>query len=201
MGMRTASYTCQTMRTASGKSAGPDMPARDCCARMRLSRRLRSRRIAHHGVDEADAVRACVLAGLGNVCNARDVGRELDDDGLFDGVFDRARDRRGGFAGSVPKLMPPPWTLGHEMFTSSQPTCGQRVELCWQTSTYSSTRKAADVRHDGLVENARAAWGSSLGDDRVYAGILKSHGVEHAALPFQRCAAGDCRDAARASCP
>ena len=25
--------------------------------------------------------------------------------------------------GSVPKLMPPPWTFGQEMFTSSQPTC------------------------------------------------------------------------------
>ena len=44
-------------------------------------------------------------------------------------------------------------------------------------------RKAADIRHDGLVENTREL-GKLLGDDRVYAGILKSHGVEHAALHF-----------------
>ena len=29
-------------------------------------------------------------------------------------------------AGSVPKAMPPPWTLGQETFTSSQPTCSSR---------------------------------------------------------------------------
>ncbi len=31
--------------------------------------------------------------------------------------------------GSAPKLLPPPWTLGQEIFTSSQPTCSSAVEL------------------------------------------------------------------------
>ena len=44
-------------------------------------------------------------------------------------------------------------------------------------------RKTADVRHDGLVENAREL-GKLLGDDRVHAGILKAYGVEHTALHF-----------------
>ena len=42
-------------------------------------------------------------------------------------------------------------------------------------------RKAADICHDGLAENAREL-GKLLGDDRVHAGILKPHGVEHTAL-------------------
>ena len=42
-------------------------------------------------------------------------------------------------------------------------------------------RKAADIRHDGLAENAREL-GKLLGDDRVHAGVLKTHGVEHTAL-------------------
>ena len=33
-----------------------------------------------------------------------------------------ARVTSAAILGSVPKLMPPPWTLGQEMFTSSQPT-------------------------------------------------------------------------------
>ena len=42
-------------------------------------------------------------------------------------------------------------------------------------------RKAADVRHDGLAEHARELR-KLLGDDRVHAGVLKTHGVEHTAL-------------------
>ena len=32
-------------------------------------------------------------------------------------------------SGEVPKLMPPPWTLGQLMLTSSQPTCGSLSSL------------------------------------------------------------------------
>ena len=51
--------------------------------------------------------------------------------------------------GSVPKLMPPPCTLGQEMLTSSQPTCSQASSLR-QTSTYSSVEKPLTFAMTGL---------------------------------------------------
>ena len=72
MGMRTASYTCQTHAHRKREECGAGHAAR-AVGEKRLSR-LEIKAHAHHGVDEADAVCACVLAGLGNVCNVRDVG-------------------------------------------------------------------------------------------------------------------------------
>ena len=56
---------------------------------------------------------------------------------------------RAAAAGSVPKLAPPPWTLGQEMFTSSQPTWGHSSSRR-QTSTYSSTEKPLTLAITGL---------------------------------------------------
>ena len=49
----------------------------------------------------------------------------------------------------VPKPMPPPCTFGQEMFTSSQPTCGQASNLR-ATCTYSSTEKPQTFAMIGL---------------------------------------------------
>ena len=43
-------------------------------------------------------------------------------------------------AGLVPKDMPPSWTLGQLMFTSSRPTCSSRSSRA-QVSAYSPTEK------------------------------------------------------------
>ena len=44
------------------------------------------------------------------------------------------------WAGSVPKLMPPPWTLGQEMLISSQPTSSS-ASIRRAVSAYSSMEK------------------------------------------------------------
>ena len=51
--------------------------------------------------------------------------------------------------GSVPKLMPPPWTLGQLMLSSIQPTWGQTSKRR-QVSTYSSTEKPLTFARIGL---------------------------------------------------
>ena len=58
------------MRTASGKMRGAGHAA-GAVGKTAACSPLQIDAHAQHGVDEADAVRACVLAGLGNVCNAR----------------------------------------------------------------------------------------------------------------------------------
>ena len=62
--------------------------------------------------------------------------------------------------GSVPKLMPPPWTLGQEILTSSQPTCGQASSF-WQTSTYSSSEKPLILAMTGLWKTVCSRGSSS----------------------------------------
>ena len=52
-------------------------------------------------------------------------------------------------SGSVPKLMPPPWTLGQLMFSSIQPTWGQASKRR-QVSTYSSVEKPLTFARIGL---------------------------------------------------
>ena len=52
-------------------------------------------------------------------------------------------------AGSVPKLIPPPWTLGQLTLTSSQPTCSA-VSSMAHVSAYSSTEKPLTFAMTGL---------------------------------------------------
>ena len=134
---------------------------------------------AHHGVDEADAVRACVLAGLGNVRNACDVGRELDDDGFFDRVLHRARDRCGSLRVSA-EAHAAAVDVGAGDVHLEPANLRTGVELLADLDVFIE-RKAADICHDGLAENAREL-GKLLGDNRVHTGVLKTHGVKHTAL-------------------
>lgn len=51
--------------------------------------------------------------------------------------------------GSAPKAAPPPWTLGQEILTSSQPTCSWASSFS-QTSAYSATEKPLIFAITGL---------------------------------------------------
>ena len=51
--------------------------------------------------------------------------------------------------GSAPKAAPPPWTLGQEILTSSQPTCSCASNFS-QTSAYSATEKPLTFAITGL---------------------------------------------------
>ena len=51
--------------------------------------------------------------------------------------------------GYAPKAAPPPWTLGQEILTSSQPTCSWASSFS-QTSAYSATEKPLILAITGL---------------------------------------------------
>ena len=156
MGMRTASYTCQTMRTASGKSAGPDMPPVLLARSGFLA--LRSRRMPITVLMRLMPSAPASSQALAMSAMLVTLGESLTMTGFLTASL-TARVTDAAALGSVPKLMPPPWTLGHEMFTSSQPTCGQASSF-WQTSTYSSSEKPLTFAMTGLWKT-RASLGSS----------------------------------------
>ena len=60
-----------------------------------------------------------------------------------------ARTTAAACSGSVPKLMPPPCTLGQEMLTSNQPTCGCASSFAL-TSAYSATENPLTFAMTGL---------------------------------------------------
>ena len=71
-----------------------------------------------------------------------------------------ARVTSAALAQLVPKPMPPPWTLGQLIFTSSQPTSGQLSNFA-ATSTYSSTEKPQTFAITGLRKTCRSRGSSS----------------------------------------
>ena len=59
-------------------------------------------------------------------------------------------------SGEVPKAMPPPWTLGQLMFTSSQPTSG-RAPKAWAKVAYSSREYPEMLAMTGFPKLAGSA--------------------------------------------
>ena len=71
---------------------------------------------------------------------------------MMTGFFVTSRTARvtaAAVRGSAPKAAPPPWTLGQEMFTSSQPTCSA-PSSCRHTWAYSSMEKPLTLAITGL---------------------------------------------------
>ena len=60
-----------------------------------------------------------------------------------------ARVTAAAVRGSAPKAAPPPWTLGQEILTYSQPTCSCASNFS-QTSAYSATEKPLTFAITGL---------------------------------------------------
>src|SRR5699024_3989506 len=63
-------------------------------------------------------------------------------------------------SGQVPKLMPPPWTLGQEILISNQPICSTASSFS-TTWTYSSTEKPETLAITGLWKIFCSAGSSS----------------------------------------
>ena len=71
---------------------------------------------------------------------------------MMTGFFVTSRTARvtaAAVRGSAPKAAPPPWTLGQEIFTSSQPTCSAPFS-CRHTWAYSSMEKPLMLAITGL---------------------------------------------------
>ena len=134
-----------------GTSAGPDIAARGVGQQRRAALQIDPH--AQQGVDEAHAVGARILAGLGNGGN---VGRRWGTSFIYDRLFrhrlDRLRHLGCGLWDRRRRLMPPPWTLGQLILTSSQPTCSWSSS-CSQTLGVFLHGKAADIGHHRLVKD------------------------------------------------
>ena len=98
------------------------------------------------------------------------LGVSLISTGLVVTAF-TARTTAAAWPQSVPKLMPPPWTLGQEMLTSSQPTWGSRSSRA-QVSAYSSREKPLTLAMTGLWKT-RASLGSSVSMTRSTPGFCR----------------------------
>ena len=92
-GMDTAPATSYTMRRATGNTAGPDRPPVRLASRGLLRPRVNPH--AEQGINQAQTVRAGLLAGSGNGHNIRNVRAELDIDRLGCDRLDRRRHGRG----------------------------------------------------------------------------------------------------------
>ena len=145
-GMLTARHTCHTMRSATGNTAGPLRPpvtffstGRRVFRSMRMpcSVLIRDRPSAPASSQARAMAVISVTLGLSFMITGLCVTRFT------------ARVTSAAAAGSVPKDMPPPCTLGQEMLTSSQPTCGSASSFS-QVSAYSSRLKPLTLAITGL---------------------------------------------------
>ena len=144
--MLTASYTCQTMRSATGNTAGPESPPvtfrsmgrRDAGSIRIASSVLMSERPSAPAFSQAAAMETMSVT----------FGVSFTMTGFVTAAF-TSRVTSAAPSQVVPKPMPPPWTLGQLMFISSQPTSGQRSSFA-ATSTYSSTEKPQTLAMTGL---------------------------------------------------
>ena len=146
IGMRTASYTCQTIRSASGKTAGPLRPpvtffSTGCFV-------FRSIRMAITVLMRLSASAPASSHACAIETTSVTFGVSFTMTGFLTAAFTAAV-TSAALSQLVPKPMPPPCTFGQEMFTSSQPTCGQASNFR-ATSTYSSTEKPQTFAMIGL---------------------------------------------------
>ena len=111
------------MRSATGNTAGPERPPVTLASIRAGAVQVYPQ--AQQGVDQADASAPAASQALAMATISVTFGESFTITG-FGRLSSPPRSpfRRG--LGSVPKLMPPPWTFGQEIFTSSQPTCRLR---------------------------------------------------------------------------
>ena len=145
-GMSTARATWYTIRRATGNTAGPDRPPVVLAMtgrRVRRSMRMPISVLIRLRPSAPASAQALAMATMSVT-----LGDSFMITGLVVTAF-TARVTSAAQAGSVPKLMPPWWTLGQEMLTSSQPTCAQPSSMA-QVWTYSSTENPETLAITGL---------------------------------------------------
>ena len=156
MGMLTASYTCQTMRKATGNTHGPDRPPKVLARmgrRVRGSMRMPNSVLIRHTPSAPASSQARATAAI---------SAALGDSFIYTGLVVTALTAsvtRAAISGEEPNAMPPPCTLGQEMFTSNSPTCSSRSSRA-QVRAYSSTEKPLTLAIT-FFRNTRLSLGSS----------------------------------------
>ena len=145
-GMRTARLACQTIRSATGNTAGPLSPPRvffSTGRRVFRSMRMPCRVLIRLRPSAPASSQALAIGTI-----SATFGLSFMITGFKETRF-TARVTSAAAFGSVPKDMPPPWTFGQEIFTSSQPTWDSRERIS-QTSAYSSGLKPLTFAITGL---------------------------------------------------
>ena len=156
MGTETASYTCHTIRRATGNTAGPEKPPMMLAStgrRVRGSMRMPSSVLIRLRPSAPASSQARATAAMSVTLGVSLMNTGLRATALTAFVTSAAP------AGSVPKLMPPPWTLGQEMLISRRPMRPSASKRAAH-STYSSTEKPEMLAMAGLW-NTCASFGSS----------------------------------------
>ncbi len=140
---------------------------------------------AGNRVDEGYHVRTSVHDGFCEIADARDVGGELRDEGQRRGVADGADDG-GGLHGIGAK--------GDAAFfdvRAGDVDFQRRDAAFFRFKSCGDFRVlfdgfAPDVDEHGAVDGAQEGEVVLMGDEFVYARILETDGVEHAAIDFRR---------------
>ena len=156
-GTFTASYTCHTARRAMGQIPDPESPP---VVFLSTGRRVRrSMRMALTVLMRQSPSAPAPSQALAISVMSVTFGVSFMMTG-FSVTFRTAAVTAAACPGSVPKLMPPPCTLGQLMFTSSQPTDASSASIA-QVSAYSSTEKPLTFASTGLWNRSRSAGSSS----------------------------------------
>ena len=132
--MLTAPAVCHTMRSATGFTAGPEKPPTFLASTAFLF--FRSMRIPRSVLmrETASAPPASTALAISTISVT--FGVSLIITGFFD-IFFTSSVTRAAMAGSVPKAMPPPLTLGQEILISNMEISGQSLSIR-TASQYSS---------------------------------------------------------------